>query len=244
MFANLFRSAPLVDDATLNLMQQVHCWALEQFGHEHFAQQVKLVPPTNNYFPERISNVDEMAAALARRMANYAGISHWPLAVTTDTTAPLQLPAALTGPRSTESQPTSAEPQPQQAVVLRYNPLQASDPQAMIASHAQQFGALLLALATEPPPVNELQIPLVAELLAVHLGFGIQLANSAFVFAGGCGGCKRSAAGRVAYLNQDEALMALALFCHHKQIGTSEVTPHLHKHLRAVYKRGVRQLAN
>ncbi|HEY5718377.1 MAG TPA: hypothetical protein VIS52_07750 [Motiliproteus sp.] len=244
MLDRLFRPAPLLDNDSVAFMQSIQQWAWASFGRDHFDHQIQLVLPTNRFFPERISSVEEMAQQLLHRMQGYIGLQQWPLTVSTAAPQPLQLPAELPPPSINGAVPLPAAPAEAPAIVLHYNRLQASDPQAMIASHGQQLGACLLATAPTPPPADAEQLPLVAELLVTQMGFGIQLANSAFKFAGGCGGCGCSASGRTAYLNQDEALMALALFCHAKQIEASQVTPHLNKHLRSLFKRGLRQLQN
>jgi len=248
MFDRLFRPTPVLDHDSLAFMRAIQRWAQDSFGGDYFERQIRLVPPTNHYFPDRIGNVEEMAERLLRRMQGYLGIDHWPLRVAAQAVQPLRLPGGLGAPRIGTDAATVAAAAPavevavEDAILLHYNRLQASDPQAMIATHGQQLGACLLALAPSPPPASAQQLPLVAELLVAYTGFGIQLANSAFKFAGGCGGGGCSAAGRTAYLNQDEALMALALFCASKQIAPGQVTPHLNKHLRGVYKRALRQL--
>jgi hypothetical protein len=82
----------------------------------------------------------------------------------------------------------------------------------------------------------------VTELLAVYLGFGLMFANSAFTFRGGCGSCYNPAANRDAYLSEQEATYALAIFAVLKDISNSTVTGHLKSHLRGFYKKAVKEI--
>jgi hypothetical protein len=81
-------------------------------------------------------------------------------------------------------------------------------------------------------------------LLAIFLGFGLMFANSAYNFRGGCGSCYNPYAQRSAYLSETEATYALALFCVLKDSPNSDVTPHLKKHLRGIYRKSVRELSD
>ena len=80
-------------------------------------------------------------------------------------------------------------------------------------------------------------------MLAVYLGFGLMFANSAFTFRGGCGSCYNPNANRDAYLSEQEATYALAIFCVLKEIPNSMVTGHLKSHLRGFFKRAVKEIS-
>ena len=119
---------------------------------------------------------------------------------------------------------------------------QVNDPQAMVSSFAQSVAHALAQQAETAPQIDAEQWPLLVELVAIYLGFGVPMTNTAFAFAGGCGGCGKKAAQRQAVLSQDEALFGLALFCKLKQIESKEVLAQLKPHLKKLYKRACHQL--
>ena len=97
-------------------------------------------------------------------------------------------------------------------------------------------------MAETPPPGGVQYWPQATELLAVYLGFGLMFANSAFTFRGGCGSCYNPAANRDAYLSEQEATYALAIFAVLKGISNSTVTRHLKSHLRGFYKKAAKEV--
>jgi hypothetical protein len=56
------------------------------------------------------------------------------------------------------------------------------------------------------------------EIVAVFMGFGILMSNSAYTFRGSCGRCYNADANRHASLSEDKMIFALAIFCRLKGI--------------------------
>lgn len=81
-----------------------------------------------------------------------------------------------------------------------------------------------------------------SELLAVFMGFGIMIANSAYTFRGSCARCYDPRANRNAALSEDEAIYCLALFCHLKNIENKRVTRYLKGYLRGSFKKARKQV--
>ncbi len=239
MLASLLQPKPLLDDDSADWICQQFGWILQQFDRDYFFNQTPLVLPTNAFFPGRADSHQAMAQLLFDRVKQYAGLDHWPTALLDASQQPLDEPPqrlALPAQQGQNLPTLTTEPLP-----VYFNPAQVNDPQAMVSSFAQSIGHALVQQVTAPPVEAE-QWPLVVELVAIYLGFGVPMTNTAFAFAGGCGGCGKRAAQRQAFLSQDEALFGLALFCQLKQIDNNQVLPQLKPHLKKLYKRACHQL--
>jgi hypothetical protein len=125
---------------------------------------------------------------------------------------------------------------------IAYNPQQVNNPEGLVASFAHTLAHHLGQMAKTRPPSGPEYWPEITELLAIYLGFGLMFANSAFTFRGSCGSCYNPAANRHAALSETEATYALAIFCVLKDVSVPEVTPHLKKHLRAFFRRAVKDV--
>lgn len=242
MLANLFKPKPLLDDTSAAWICQQFDWIAQQFDGDFFKQTTVLVLPDNNHFPGKADSHQSMAQLLFDQVKHYAGLSHWPT---------LLLNLAQHSPQQDDQQqklPLTLQQGQQLATVecpplrVYFNPAQVNEPQAMISSFAQSLANALAQQTEQPPAIEPQQWPLLVELVAIYLGFGVPMTNSAFAFAGGCGSCGKRAAQRQAFLSQDEALFALALFCQLKQIENSTVVPQLKPHLKKLYKRAQWQL--
>ena len=244
MLANLFRPKPLLDPDSAAWIQQQFDWLSQQFEAALPLQQATLVKPDNDHFPGRADSHQAMAQLLLERVQHYARLSHWPtLLHDASRVAPQPLPSELRLPLLADHHEADTQVENDATTLpIYFNPAQVNDPQAMISALLQPLCHALLLQAPEPPPIKAEQWPLLVELAGIYLGFGIVITNSAFVFAGGCGGCATRAAARQAFLSQDEALFGLALFCQRKGIGANSVTPQLKPHLKKLYRRAGHQL--
>jgi hypothetical protein len=244
MMLNFLEKKPLLEDASSRWIFNAFAWALEQFDAELFYSDTTLVLPNNEYFPGRADSVDGMAGLIFDQVKRYAGISHWPTQIADQNSCPLikapqvQIHGALRGPDGIAQKQTSDE----QRLLIPYNPQQLNNPEGMIASFAHIVAHYLGQMANEPPPGGAENWPHVTELLAIYTGFGLMFANSAFTFRGGCGSCYNPDANRDAYLSEIETTYALAIFAVLKGIPDPEVTRHLKKHLRGIYRRAVKEI--
>lgn len=243
MLAGLFRPKPLIDQDSADWLKRHFDWILDNIDPGFFHQHGQLVLPTNDFFPGRADSHQAMAQLLLTKTQEYAGLAHWPVQLLDPSQGVIEPPSQqiprLPGQQHAYDTAVTAQYQPLQ---VTFNPAQVNDPQAMISSFAQTLAHALLQQQPLPEHLNEEQYPLLVELVTIYLGFGIPVANSAFVFAGGCGGCGKRAAQRQAFLSQDEALFGLALFCHQLQLDDNRVNPHLKPHLKKFYKRARFQL--
>ena len=127
-------------------------------------------------------------------------------------------------------------------LLIPYNPQQINNPEGMIATFTHTLAHYMGQMTRTPPPGGVEYWPHVTELLAVYLGFGLMFANSAFTFRGGCGSCYNPNTNRDAYLSEQEATYALAIFAVLKGIPNSSVTGHLKSHLRGFYRKAVKEI--
>lgn len=234
---DFLKSKPLLDELSIEWLLETQAWALRNFNAELFYRDTRLVTPSNEHFPGRVDSVQGMAELIFEQVKAHAGLASWPCRVVDETLGHAEaatVPTALPPIGSPAVAP--AVDQPSQ-LTIPYHPQSIKTPETLIASFAHTLAHHLATTAEEPPPATEEQWPVVTEVLAIHLGFGLMLANSAFTFKGGCGGCGGAAVRRHAYLSQDEATYALALFCTLKEIPRSRVFGHLKKHLHPLFKK-------
>ncbi|MFT6915533.1 MAG: hypothetical protein ACJAWL_001842 [Motiliproteus sp.] len=245
MFDSLFQPKPLLDNDSAAWICQQFDWIQQQFDADYFLEHTPLVLPNNDFFPGRADSHQGMAQLLFEQVKRHAGFEHWPTELLDARLRPDAIPEHLALPAQRGEQREEQRPVDSPAVralPVYFNPAQVNDPQAMVSSFAQSIGNALTQQAAVPPQISAEQWPLLVELVAIYLGFGIPMTNSAFAFAGGCGGGSKRAAQRQAFLSQDEALFGLALFCTRKQLDAGQVLPHLKPHLKKLYKRACCQL--
>ncbi|SCZ64168.1 hypothetical protein [Thiohalomonas denitrificans] len=241
---SLFRSEPLLDEASIWWLFDVYAWALKNFGSDVFYQETVLVVPTNEHFPGREQSVHGMAQLIFEQVRQHAGLSHWPARLVEperfdpDARPRLALQGAIRGGKGISPEVSEGE-----SLVFTYDPNLIGNPQALIATFVHNFAHFLGSMADEEPPGGRENWPHLTEVLGVFMGFGLMLANSAFKApAGGCGSCAGPAAERTSFLSQYDMTYALALFAVLKGIPNKEVLRHLKKPLRPFFKRAVKDI--
>ena len=241
---SLFKKAPLIEEDSVRWMFDAYSWALDQFDADYFFHHSELILPTNEFFPGRVDNHDDMAELVYRQVARYMGVGHWPVRVVAEQACQISNKARFTieGPlRQKDATPDMQTPA-QLWLEIPYNPNQVSNPEGMIASFAHIIAFYLGQFAKQPPPGGGEFWPHTTELLAIFGGFGLMFANSAYTFKGGCGSCYNPLANRDAYLNERQSTYALAIFAALKNIPVKPVQRHLKGHLRGFYARSVRDI--
>lgn len=241
----LLKSKPLLEQDATHWLFDTFAWALRNFDARVFFAETTLVTPSNRHFPGRESSAQGMAQLIFDRVKQYAGLQHWPCELVKAEDPRLNTPVALAiegQARGSKAVATAAAASP--SLIIPYDSHQLAKPEAMIAQYAHILAHYLGQTADEPPPGGATFWPQATELLAVFLGFGIMVANSAYTFRGGCGSCYNPLAERTAYLSQDEAVYALAIFSVLKDISNKEVLPHLKNYLRPVFKNAVKEIRN
>ncbi|WP_371372645.1 hypothetical protein [Thalassotalea aquiviva] len=247
MFFTLFKSEPLIDEASSKWLEDTVCWIINEFGEQYFANKSQLILPTNNFYPGQAASVQEMAQLMFDKTLAYAGMKNWPIKLVplaqfkANTIPKFAVNGSLLG-ESSQIDCIDFRPESKSQIELSYHPQQINQPQDLITHFAQQFAAILVAHATTLPPGGDKTLPQTIEVLACFMGFGVMFANTAYQFKGGCGSCYNKQANRQAALPEQEAIYALALYSQMKNIAPKEVKPHLKKHLTSDYKRALSQI--
>jgi len=240
----LFKNSALLEESSPRWLFDAFAWSLDNFDANFFYNDTVLVLPTNQFFPGRTDSVDGMANLIFDQVKNYAGISHWPTRIADQSSCALpnasqvEIKGALRDPDGIADESVAEE----RRLLIPYNPQQINNPEAMIATFTHTLAHYMGQMARTPPPGGGEYWPHVTELLAVYLGFGLMFANSAFTFRGGCGSCYNPNANRAAYLSEQEATYALAIFSSLKDIPNSSVTGHLKSHLRSFYRKSMKEI--
>ncbi len=244
----LFRSRPLIEAASADWIFAAYEWALQHFDSEDFFQRSRLVQPTNSFFPGRVDSVHAKADNIFQHTLAHAGLSHWPFQLQApeafhNAPAP-QLPLnGITRHSDTASLPALIPADATAPVLyITYNPQQTLKPEDLASSYAHLIAQHLVGQSRQLPPGGADYLAEGTELLAVFMGFGVMLANSAYTFRGSCGSCYNSQANRQATLSEDEVIFALALYCRLKGIATTEACRHLKSHLKKSFKRALKQI--
>ncbi|MEH6344651.1 MAG: hypothetical protein V7785_06165 [Bermanella sp.] len=261
------KSKPLIDQTSADFIFASVAWVLQNFDHEEFFKRTQLVAPSNEFFPGRVSSVDEKAQNIFAHTVRYAGLRHWPF----------ELRSMLERKVNSECQ-VQPTPQPELAIIQRnsfpqvatpieesikatgvygkqvpvintaqplfvfYDPQQTLKPEDLSASYAHIIAQHLIIQSGQQPPGGPQFFAEASEVLASMMGFGVLLTNSAYTFRGGCGSCYNAMANRQPALTELDSVFALALFCQIKGINNKNATQHLKKHLRASYKQAVKQI--
>jgi len=240
----LFEDRALLEESSSQWLFDAFAWSLDNFDAYLFYNNTVLVLPTNQFFPGRADSVNGIANLIFDQVKSYAGISHWPTRIADQSSCSLpnapqvEIKGALRGPDGVADESVSDE----HRLLIPYNPQQISNPEGMNASFTHTMAHYMGQMAKTPPPGGVDYWPHVTELLAVYLGFGLMFANSAFTFRGGCGSCYNPNTNRDAYLSEQEATYALAVFAVLKKIPNSSVTGHLKSHLRGFYRKAIKEI--
>ncbi len=236
-----FSKKPLFDDATTDWMFEVFRWALENLEREVFYAHTQLVLPDDGFFPGRAGNPQEMAELVFGRVREYAGMSHWPCQVfNASAVRPMPVQREMSGPLRLPGQHPPA--QGAAPLPILYDPTLVNNPEALIGAFAQTLAWHLTGQLTIPG--GEENRPHAAELVAVFLGFGLMMANSAYLAPKrSCGSCGGPSATRQSFLSQYHMTYALAIFCVLKEIPARQPLPFLKSPLRGHFKRAMKEVA-
>lgn len=242
----LFDKKSLLDEDVILWMFDCYAWMLRNLNASVFYNQTRLVCPNNDFFPGEENTPEAKSQLILRQVAEHAGMQHWPVSLVDEDTylASSFVSAAprLTAPgqvRGTGAlQP--ALNTPEDALFVVYQPQLLRNPQALIANYAQMLGNYLGYSVAEPPPGGPENWPMLTEMIAIFMGFGLMYTNtSGNVRVSSCGSCQGPVAERVNYLSQYDAAYALAMFCSLKGIAFSDVRPFMKKTLHAFFKKAL-----
>ncbi len=234
---------PLLDEVSTQWQFDLYDWALRHFDSGIFYQHTLVVEPSERFFPGRADSPQGMAELVFDHVRRHAALSHWPCEVVPNH---LNLGPNRVLVDGAPRQVDGKEPEgvtPQQRLTIQYLPDMVRNPESLIASFAHQLAHYLATLAAERPPGGDDNWPHATEVLAVFLGFGVLMANSAGnVRIPRCGACAPPPVDRESWLSQYDISYALAIFCVLKGIPPAKVVAHLKKPLRGWFRRAYKDV--
>ncbi len=244
----LFGPRFMFDEGTTDWIFDTYAWALEHLGTDVFYQFTDLVLPNDRFFPDKLDETDDVAERLFTRVRRYAGMEDWPCRLVaqeedanTRIGPTLLIQGAPSGPAGTFSVSGGENP----TVEMSYNPSQVRRPEALIATFAHELAHYLIHSIETPPPGGDDFEEHATDLVAVFMGFGVFLANSAFSFSQytdvDSQGWQTFAQG---YLSESQLTYCLAVFLHLKDIDREVVEPYLDNSLHAVLKTATKEMAH
>lgn len=243
MLNRLFKSSPIIDQNTQEWILDTFAWAIENFDINILKNDSRLVLPNNEFYPGKVSSVNEMADSIFEHTKQYAGMQKWPVDLYSSTPElaarieQIQVGGIVRG-ESAEISLVDA----QQPLVLGFNPKQVNQPQDLIASIAQALATILVVSNKSLPPGGKDYLPQAIDLVACFMGFGVIFANTAYQFKGGCGSCNNASLNRQSALAEPETLYILALYCVIKDESAATVKSHLKGYLRRDFMKAYKSI--
>jgi len=243
----LFKKQPLLDEEIILWLFDTYRWALKNFEADVFFNETVLVKPNNQFFAGEENSADGMANLIFTKVKEYAGVSHWPCQLVEESqlTSMVRPELKIEGPaRGRKGLPQVLAPD-SDPLLVTYNQFQLTDPEVLIATYAHTLAYYLGMMAPEPPPGGQENLPHATELLAVFMGFGVIMANSANTSKiRSCASCSGPAVERTNFLSQFDTCYALAIFAHLKGLEKNDVLSSLKKNLRPFYKNALKELSS
>lgn len=243
---SFFSRKPVLDEGTTRWVFDAYAWALESFGSDIFFQHTSLILPNDEFFPETLDGVDDVAETLFTRVREYAGMTDWPcrLVAQEEDADPHIAPAVVIQGAPSGPAGTFWTGGKHNEVQITYNPSQLRRPEALIATFAHELAHYLGHSVEKEPPGGPDFEEYATDLLAVFMGFGVFLANSAFTFqqytdVDSQGWSMR----QQGYLSERQLTYALAIFVALKEIDGETVEPYLDRSLRKVLRKSLKELA-
>jgi len=222
-------------------IDETYAWAVRELGADGASA---LVEPTDRFFPDRARNPEEAARLTFAQVKAHAGMESWECELVAQPADPdprVQPHLALQGAPSSPA--GTYRGRRGDAATITYDPELVRDPEALVATFAHELAHFRMSRVRSRPPGGAEHEEPATDLVAVFLGFGVFVANSAFSFRQYTDtGSQGWQARRQGYLGERELTYALARFCHHRGTPTTTATRHLDPHLRPLLRRALRRL--
>lgn len=238
---NFWRVKNLIDQQDCQWVFSTFMWALQHFDGQVFYQRTQLIQHNDAFFPGKINNPESMAETVFNATVQHAGLQHWPFQ--------LQHRTALATPNlnfatifERKSETPRADLIDMSTIYIHYNLQQTTQPGDLGASFSHLLAQHLLSQSQLKAPGGPTLFLQSTEIIAVIMGFGVMLANSAYTFRGSCARCFNPQAHRQASLSEDKVIFALALFCQLKEIPDKQAMKYLKPYLRRLYKQALAQI--
>lgn len=240
----LFKSTPILSQEDTEFQIATYKWLLKHFSGAYFYEDSKLILPTKEYFPAKVSDAQGVATETFNSVKKYAGMEDWPCKlvaqeddINTHIAPAVIIKNAPNNPLGTFQAKDNGE------IVITYNPALVHNPTQLVATYAHELAHYLTGTCSEEPPGGWENWEFATDITATFLGFGIFMANSAFNFQQFSGSDSQGwQYNRSGYLSESEHIFALAIFISLKQIPVKIVLPHLKSNLAKLFKQALKQL--
>lgn len=234
----------LVTEESAQWMTECADWIIESFNQDIFFNHTQLITPDGQYFPKPVDSPQEMADYILQRVVELSSLTHLPWKIASPNDIQSHSPALLPGKAQQRTTATNMaiESTGLPSLEIPFVQEQTKKPQDLVANIANGCAQHLLWQSQLTPPGGREYFLQAAEMLAIFMGFGIVMVNSAYNFRGSCSKCYDPRANRQAQLSEAETLFGLALFCERKKIPAGNVLKHLKAHLKNDYKVATKQI--
>jgi hypothetical protein len=243
---SLLRPSLPIDRDELDWQLATFKWMIAEFGP---IAGRPLVLPLPAFFPASRRKGHERVEDLFGHVKRLAGMADWPCALRPGReNRPIEAGNTLLIRHEGAAAPCGtfqvADEDGAKRVVVTYNPSLAADTDVMVATFAHELGHYRMSRARTAPPGGWALHELHTDLVAVGLGFGIFLANSARNFNQYQNATEMGWSSRTqGYLSEGALVAATALFQHLAGHDPMEARPWLKPYLQSDLKRAVKGLA-
>ncbi|WP_440876815.1 hypothetical protein [Thalassotalea sp. PLHSN55] len=252
MFSTLFKTQPVIDESSRDWIFDTFAWCIQHLDGDFFKNNSELILPNNNFYPGKVSSVEEMADAIFTNTLKYTGLSNWPIKlVPAERYIQKQIPALsfdknLRGEHckvSSQASYTINDEEIAHTIDIAFHPSQLNQPQDLIAYLVQKQASILISQQKIAPPGGKETLAQTIDLVACFMGFGVIFANTAYQFKGGCGSCNNRNLNRQAALPELETVYALALFTVLKNGDIKQVKKALKSHLYKPFRQAHKEIS-
>lgn len=242
---NFFKRKPLLNDEDELFQIETYHWLLTHFGGDYFYEGIRLILPTESFFPTRVNSPDAAARETFEQVKAYAGLGEWPCALEKQEEDPNVVVGETLIVQNVERNPHGTfSVDEENNAIITYNPNLAANPMQMVATFAHELAHYLTSTAPEPPPGGWENWEFATDIAATFLGFGIFQANSVFNFkqysGAGTVGWSTSGGG---YLSEAEHSYSLAIFLLLKGISPEIAYPHCDGNIKSNLKKALEELS-
>ena len=245
---SLFGKRFVLDSETRDWELAVAGWVTKNFGGIEQIRNTPLVLPNADFFPTQGEKGDQLASLLFRQVQDHAQMAEWPVRLESLPETPPDLVGNVVLERQGDQVPAGTidfDNAENRDVIVRYNPKMVERPYELISTFAHELAHYLMWSADELPPGGMELHEQTTDALAVYMGFGVFLANSAYNFSGWSDSIGFGwSANRLGYLTERQLVFALAIFLTLKQLDPSTTERYLKKHLQKLLVRCYRELAS
>lgn len=241
LFKKLFGEVLPPDEMILWLFDTYE-WLLRfRGGINEFKRQRKLILPINENFTITEKTPEGIARELFDHVKWYARMEDWNCKLQAhDDSEMAQQIRPLHNMRPDEgvisAAGTFSMAWDHSMTTITYSPHQLENYASLVATFAHELSHFYLATVPFAPPAGPTAEEHATDVCAVHMGFGIFLANTAISYSNG------AVVARKGYLGEVALSYALAIFTALRQVPAKDVCRHLNSNPRSFFKSAVRDI--